>query len=45
MRKINRLTFQELVKKNKEELLSDKKAFDILKDKFETKLEEKMLKN
>ncbi len=45
MRKINRLSYQELIEKNKEELLSDKKALDKLTEKLEAKLEKNMLKN
>lgn len=44
MRKINRLTFNELIEKNKEELLSDQKALDKLKERLDEKIEEKLAK-
>lgn len=44
MRRLNKLNFQELVEKNKEELMNDQKAWDKLKDKLDEKIEEKILK-
>ena len=45
MRKINKLSFKELVEKNKEELLSDQQALDKLHEKLEAKMQIKPQKN
>jgi len=42
MRRINKLNFEELVEKNKEELINDKKAMEKLKEKLDEKIEERM---
>ena len=44
MRKVNRLSFKELMEKNKEELMNNQKELNKIKDKLEEKLE-KMVKN
>lgn len=43
MRRINRLNYKDLIEKNKEELMSDQKAFDKLKEKLDDKIEERMI--
>lgn len=42
MRRINKLNFEELVEKNKEELINDKIAMEKLKDKLDEKIEDRM---
>ena len=43
MRRINRLSYKELLEKNKEELMNDQKAMDKLKEKLDDKIEEKLV--